>query len=54
MEHLTLTVHYYIQVTVESALVAIEPFDIFQLGVFVEHIEEAVTEASGGDRKSVV
>lgn len=29
--------------------VAVEPFDIFQLGVFVEQIEESVTEASGGE-----
>ncbi len=38
VEHLTLTVHYYIQVAVESALVAVEPFDIFQLGVFVVNL----------------
>ncbi len=30
--------------------VAVEPFDIFQLGVFVKLIEEAVAESSGGER----
>lgn len=37
---------------VERALSAVEPFYIFQLGVFVELVEETVAEASGGEKKN--
>lgn len=49
MEHLALTMHYHIHVAVESSLITVEPFDIFQLGVFVELIKETVAQASGGN-----
>lgn len=47
VEHKTFLEHNRIYVAVESALIAIEPFDIFLLGVFIELVEEPVTEASG-------
>ena len=50
VEHYALTVHYHIHVAVKSTLVAVEPFDIFQLGVFVELIEESIAESSGSDK----
>ena len=49
VEHKAFSVHYRIHVAVKSALIAVEPFDIFQLGVFVQLVEEAITEASGGE-----
>ena len=49
VEHKAFTVHNNIGVCMQTALVSVEPFDIFQLGVFVELVEEAVAEASGGE-----
>lgn len=50
VEHKAFSVHYRIHVAVKSALIAVEPFDIFQLGVLVELIEEAAAETSGGEK----
>lgn len=49
VEHLAFTMHHDIQVAVEASLIAIEPFYIFQLGVFVELVEETIAEAYGGE-----
>lgn len=49
VEHKAFSVHYRIHVAVKSALIAVEPLDIFQFGVFVKLVEEAIAEASGGE-----
>lgn len=49
VEHKAFTVHNNIGVCVQTALVSVEPLDIFQLGVFIELIEKAIAEAAGGE-----
>lgn len=49
VKHKAFTVHYRIHVSVQPSLIAVDPFDIFQLGGFVKQVEEAIAETSDAE-----
>mgnify|MGYP006895781682 CR=1 FL=1 len=41
--------YHHIHVAIKSTFIAVEPFNILQFGDYIEHVEESITETSGGE-----